>query len=515
MSAQPANGQKSPSDLKECVSRRVKALHGLPTTVGVAVRLFGLPKGEGADVNEYVRVISSDAGLTARILALANSPLFGLRVRITQPQVAINLLGIPAVRTLAINFCLSGLHHELRLRKEESQRLWEASMCKAVAARQLALHLDEKVADDAYIAGLMQDMALPVMFACARENMGNLLESRIAISIRLQKERELFTADHAELGALVARRLELPENQAAMVAVHHDLPALEETLGASLRPLARSAFAASLFPHRLDHWDSADIEALRAFLQSDKGGNLELEPFVDTVSAECRQQFSYFDGSNVTEIKLLELLATATQEAAEETVRLVTTVREMKTYVDSADQAVVRMAEEVSRDVVTGALTRAAFERECQRSLQQMQRERQPVAMIYLDADNFKEVNDQCGHAAGDEALRMIVSVVRDCIRATDLIGRLGGDEFAVLLPNCPEAKARAIAERIRKEVAGRSVQGCGASRPLSVSIGLIWTASNKTASLESLIADSDRRMYAAKRSGGNKVSTAAQAVTS
>ena len=478
MTVQLNNVVPAPADLKKQVLQRIGILRSLPTTIAVAVRLFELPRGSDADPAEYARVIASDAGLTARILALANSPWFGLAVHISQPMVAVNLLGVPAIRTLAINFCLSGLHHELRLSKQESHSFWEASLCKAVAARQLALRLKPDFSEEAYVAGLFQDIALPVMYACARDVMQPLMESRVNIAGRLAAERKAFGGDHAEFGQNLAKRLGLPETQTRFVGGHHDLAILDAAAGKDSAVLAATAYVASLFPHHMDRWDAADIEALKQFLASERGGQTDLTEFLNDVSAECQQQFSYFDRSQVTEVRLLELLSQATGEAAEEAVRLVGAVREMESFVASAEETVVRMAQEKSqlaeeafRDGLTGALNRAGFQKNAQQAIGRVQRDKQPVALIYLDADHFKQVNDAFGHDAGDDALRQIVAVARECTRTSDLLGRLGGDEFALLLPNCPQPKAAEIARRIAAQVAGRKVQGDGS---LSVSVGVI-----------------------------------------
>ena len=508
MNPRAAIRRPSARDVKQCIIRHLSSLKSLPTTVPVAVRLFELQKHEGAEAAEYARVIASDAGITARILALANSSYFGVSMRITQPMVAVNLLGIAAVRTLAINLCLSGLHHELRLTKNESQEYWEASLCKAVAARQLVRRLDPKLAEDAYVTGLFQDIALPVMYAAAREKVKMLLEERMSAGERLQREREVCGGTHSEFGEILVDRLGLPKDYVSLIGTHHDLEALRRTAGSEA--LAAGAYAASLFPHRLDRWDGGDVKTLREFLANLGGQNVNLEEFLGMVSVESKREFAYFDRAKVTEIRLLELMTEAIRNAAEATVSLVGQVQEMKQQVATADEAVARLsqetsrlAEEAARDPLTGVLNRAAFERECRASLIHLQRENQPVALLYLDLDHFKEINDVCGHAAGDEALRQIVAVVRECTRATDLVGRLGGDEFAVLLANCPQNKTAEIAERLRLTVAARRVKG----RALSASVGVRWIAAGEPATLEWLLTASDQRMYVAKRDGGNRVS--------
>jgi diguanylate cyclase (GGDEF)-like protein len=398
----------------------------------------------------------------------------------------------------------------LRLNADIAQKLWKASLCKAVAARELARGLDPIIAEEAYLAGLFQDIALPVMLASAQEAMTAMSEQRMRTQWRLEAERAALGANHAEFGAMLALQMKLPAAQASLIPVHHDLQGL---LGVAAPPLAHAAYAASLFPHRLDYWDQADVEALREFLGSDAGGNRDFEEFLNQVSAECKKEFSYFDRSRVTEIKLVELISQATREAAEETVRLMAAVQDMKQTVAVADEAVQRLsveqrqlAAEAARDPLTGALNRAGFQKECERALATTRRLQLPVGMIFIDADRFKELNDRNGHAAGDEALRQIVAAAVECTRTTDLIGRIGGDEFAVLLANCPEERATEIAKRLRENVGARQV---GGGWQLSVSVGVVWTPGTHVPALDALMVASDQRMYRAKRAGGNTVAAA------
>lgn len=509
-----AGPTKSPSELAAGVRARIAQLKALPTAAAVALRLFELGRGEGADAAEYARVIAADAGLAARLLAVANSPWVGLRNRITRPVVAVNLLGTAAVRTLALNFCISGLHSELRLTREEGRAFWSVALCKALAARSIAQMTDPAVGEDAYIAGLLQDIALPVMFSCDRETVDRLLARRDLTNIqRLARERVGFSADHAELGQSLARHLGLTETQCRIVGAHHDLAALQKV--AASPALAEGVYAAALFPHRLDHWNTEDAEALRRLVEDRAAGSLSVKEFLHKVGTECSQLFAYFDEGQVTEFRLGELLAAATAEAADDAVRLVGATREMAGQVASAGHTLnrmmeqqLRLEEEAARDPMTGALNRAGFNRQAQLALARLQQVEQPAAVIFLDVDRFKTVNDTCGHPAGDEALRQVVEAIRACTRGTDIVARVGGDEFVVLLPNCPEQKAQEIAERLRKLVTMRILRQLdGGMLRLSISIGLVQVpAGTLPDRLDELVGEADRRMYEAKKSGGDRV---------
>jgi len=138
-----------------------------------------------------------------------------------------------------------------------------------------------------------------------------------------------------------------------------------------------------------------------------------------------------------------------------------------------------------------------AVEREFARA----RREERPMAVLMLDLDHFKAINDEHGHPVGDEVLRGFAEVLREALRLPDVPGRYGGEEFGVLLPNCDIAGAEVIAERVRRKV--EWAYFAGALR-ITTSVGC---AAIQTSDLvaASLIARADRALYAAKAAGRNR----------
>lgn len=125
-------------------------------------------------------------------------------------------------------------------------------------------------------------------------------------------------------------------------------------------------------------------------------------------------------------------------------------------------------------------------------------------ALLMIDADNFKLINDRFGHDAGDKALTVIARSIRTILRPGDLVGRLGGEEFGVYLPGADEREAGAIAERIRRSVNLSAFAPTVRQYPLSVSIGGV--AFEGDATLADLLRTADQRLYSAKNSGRNRV---------
>ncbi len=133
------------------------------------------------------------------------------------------------------------------------------------------------------------------------------------------------------------------------------------------------------------------------------------------------------------------------------------------------------------------------------------------TAVIVLDLDHFKRVNDRHGHAVGDEVLRRFCEAVRHCIRSSDLLARIGGEEFVVVAldANCDDA--RLLAERIRREVATLQIDGI-APEKITVSAGVASAGHHAVDDIEELMRDADEAMYEAKRQGRDRVQVRAAA---
>jgi diguanylate cyclase (GGDEF)-like protein/PAS domain S-box-containing protein len=173
----------------------------------------------------------------------------------------------------------------------------------------------------------------------------------------------------------------------------------------------------------------------------------------------------------------------------------------------------VSQARELSRqlswaathDALTGLINRTEFERRLHALLEDARASGREHALLYLDLDQFKVVNDTCGHAAGDELLRQITHHLGEHVRSSDTLARLGGDEFGVLLDGCPLAKAAAIAENLRDTVAQFRFMWQDKPFDVGVSIGLApITALSEDA--HALLSAVDAACYVAKDKGRNLV---------
>lgn len=162
------------------------------------------------------------------------------------------------------------------------------------------------------------------------------------------------------------------------------------------------------------------------------------------------------------------------------------------------------------RDPLTGTFNRRSFLSLLDKSISTAARMKSPLAILVVDLDHFKKINDTWGHQAGDEALRHFVGVAGNCIRHGDTIGRMGGEEFALFLPHTGFTEAQAVAGRLRAAVEAQPLSHAGATIGLTVSIGVARWLPGETA--EATLHRADAAMYRAKRNGRNRVEQATKA---
>lgn len=167
--------------------------------------------------------------------------------------------------------------------------------------------------------------------------------------------------------------------------------------------------------------------------------------------------------------------------------------------------------EEIYRLTIIDALTGIDNQRSMleflDRELSRSGRHNRPLALLMIDIDHFKQVNDEFGHLGGDFALRELSSVVKTLIRKEDLFARYGGEEFALVLVESSHAHAREVAERVRAAVAAHRFSFDGKPMPLTISVGVTFTCGDTTITVNELVRRADEQLYLAKAQGRNRVS--------
>ena len=164
-------------------------------------------------------------------------------------------------------------------------------------------------------------------------------------------------------------------------------------------------------------------------------------------------------------------------------------------------------------DTLTGLYNRREFLRRTEVELARVTRVPASVALLMLDLDHFKRINDEHGHPVGDEVLRQVAGVLNAAVRVTDIVGRMGGEEFIVLLPNTTPAGAQLAAQKLLEAFRAQPIVAAGMQLPLTVSVGATALPPHQRATVNALYLAADQALYLAKENGRNRIEFKAPAL--
>jgi diguanylate cyclase (GGDEF)-like protein len=260
-----------------------------------------------------------------------------------------------------------------------------------------------------------------------------------------------------------------------------------QRLGQSV-PQARSLILADVASalHQAGRGD----DAYRALAES-----AELERLAYRELTELQRDFERAVSEQGAAQREAEALATKNRELEATLDELAATHRELESL-----QAQLR--DQAERDWLTGLYNRRYLDATLERMRDDARHA--PLSLAVLDLDHFKSVNDRFGHDAGDRVLTRTAELLKENVRATDIVARAGGEEFVVVMPWTDVAEATACAERLRAAIAAEPWSDLAAAMSITTSIGLVTSAS--TTDLDSTIRLADRRLYAAKSAGRNRI---------
>jgi len=243
------------------------------------------------------------------------------------------------------------------------------------------------------------------------------------------------------------------------------------------------------------------------FAQQAQEVSRSLQELIEAYRISLREQQRLIRVSDLQQENLrqtTEALGKKTCQLEEQAVHLQNLNQQLEQEIENRKQLEQELQRMVTTDMLTGACSRVRFWEIGEYELLRRQRSHKPLAVLLLDIDHFKLINDRFGHAVGDETLRRFARISMDNLRTADSFGRLGGEEFGVILPDTTPATALKVAERLRATVAAEVVEGAFGQLQFTVSIGV--AAALDREQFDQLIARADQTMYTAKNNGRNRV---------
>jgi diguanylate cyclase len=208
---------------------------------------------------------------------------------------------------------------------------------------------------------------------------------------------------------------------------------------------------------------------------------------------------------------VLKEVVGATRAMASESQTVRDELRTMREHANTTEAEIAKLHQELDRvstqarhDPLTGALNRKGLEEALEREISTVRRKETPLCVALLDIDNFKKLNDTLGHSTGDEALKHLATIARECMRPQDTLARYGGEEFVVLLPDTPMDKGIEAMTRLQRELTKKFFLAGAEKILITFSAGVAQLASDEKGM--DAIRRADQAMYLAKRAGKNRV---------
>ncbi|MBE2216172.1 MAG: GGDEF domain-containing protein [Opitutaceae bacterium] len=474
----------------------LKSTNRLPTPPGVAIRILELVESDETSIEDITQVISGDPALTSKIIKFINSPLIGLGFRGTTVAEAVARIGMRGAQMMALSFSLVSEKHRDTCPSFKFDRFWSESLARAVGARCIARHLQGWDPEEAFITGLLARIGKLVLATGLPAEYEPVLAGAAGAEQPLeQRERAALGTDHLEVGAQLLREWNLPEVVWKTIGT---LAPGQEHANRSSRIIATADAIAAFMVEDVRH-TAAAVQALAAAAFD----SLEIdgEAFRVLLGQIGQDWINYGRLLSVQTSKAPDIQAIENQ--AEEHRNALRLASELEVQsLRAENQQLGRIAR---RDRLTGMFNRAAFDEDFATALKAAEESGAALALLLIDIDHFKAINDTHGHLTGDAALEHIARVLDDHARKRDTIYRYGGEEFAVIAPECPPAAVATLAEEFRRAVAGEPFVDGETRIAMSVSIGIGWVHwPERRSTAAELLEYADQRLYEAKHAGRN-----------
>ncbi|MBX3405521.1 MAG: GGDEF domain-containing protein [Phycisphaeraceae bacterium] len=488
------------------VLEKVLVCRDLPSLPAVASRVVELTQKDQVSFKELAETIQNDQALAAKILRTVNSSLFGLRKRCSSINQAIVMLGLSAVKSLALGFSLVGAIKDSAGESFDMAEYWRRALYTGVAAKNIAALAGVPNQEECFLGGLLQDVGMVALHkALGRPYLAAIAEAGGDHRKVAECELAAFQVQHSDIGALLAQRWKLPEELVMPIKYHERPTAAPGEHSAICRAVGLGNIAAELMVA------AEPGPVLRRFY-------------------EKAEQWFAIDQSNADEV--LKAIGTATKEVARflavptggvaNTSEVLERAREQMAQITLPETLVQGIdlpmggPGDGSCDELTGVASRLRFEQTLVAAFEQARAGTTVASVAIFDIDGLGAVNTACGEDAGDNILVVVAGrLQRSLGPVRGLVARLEGGRFGLVLPRVGRNEAVKICESARlyvgaepvKLVAGRA--GAAPEVRVTMSAGLVHLDADIACRFEdagAVVQTVDKALAAAKRAGRNSM---------
>ena len=490
------------------IGQILQKIDKLPTIPAVAAKILKAIKDENKNINDLAQILTSDAPMSAEILKLINSPLYGLPNRVNSLPFAINLLGFNTIKYTALSFSIMK-NFRKKSKDKNYTNLWKESILAAVACRIIAEETAPEIKEDMFAMGLLHDMGrlvlwenMTVAYSVVLFEQNRNSKNRASLSLH-DLEMKTLGFSHTIIGSALMEKWGFPSSFYDAIKYHHSPDLLPSDVSEETKVCTTILSFASLikdfFTLKNKNKIWKDIESY-----ADSSALISREQLNDVkacIDEESRHLFSIFEiDHDYTGDYYADMIETARNELIKITDDIFAEFREQQKVIDNLTMY-------ANYDELTGLYNYRRFYEAYDLEITRLKRYNLSAVLILADIDFFKAVNDTYGHMAGDMVIKKVAETLLCSLREADIVCRYGGEEFAIILPETNAVTAVQTAERLREAVKNLEIDHEGRRIKVTMSFGVKNIVSkNLNADCYSYIHSADEALYKAKRSGRNQV---------
>ena len=491
----------------EEIQEKLKLAVNFPSPPAIAQQIIELAADPDIEVGKVAAAIARDPGLTAKVLRVANSPLYSNRRRSDNLRQALIVLGLNAATTLALSFSLLKTYQGVQSNGIDYGRFWRRTILCASAARAFGAFKSEQSLEDIFLAALLQDIGIIAIDRVEPDFYRDISKTATHAQM-VAHEVERLGTDHAALGAWLLRHWKLAEPLCRSVESSHAPAAAEGHSGVErtahcvalasdcvellLAPVPAAADMNDLAARAVD-WLGMSPQSLSATMTQIIAEIPEIERLFDTRLLDAPTCACILDQAR-------ELLMIRNLQAIEQ----VGSLQRASEYFQSR---AAEFEDKHRRDSLTGVYNRRRLDEVLSKEFDSAVAGGWPLSVIFADLDGFKRINDTYGHSAGDTVLVETAKLILAVVRETDCVARYGGEEFVIVLPGLDALPASKMCERLLASLRNTSHELAGGTLTVTASLGLATHgAGTPFASVAGLLEAADRSLYAAKRAGRDRM---------
>jgi two-component system, cell cycle response regulator len=483
--------------MNEQLISRIRQCPNLPSLPAIALQVLDLAQRAEVDITEIARVISKDPALSSKILRTVNSSFYGRSQHVSTVSHSLVILGLQSVKTLVLGFSLVSNLSKTKSKGFKHIAYWRRSIFAATAARTIAARIHLVQQEEAFLVALLMDIGMLVLDQVLGEQYGAVIDAAPSHEMLAAAEEQALQLNHAEVGRLLAEQWKLPPILTVPMAAHHDPKVLKDP---SLKKLAELVNVAGRCADVFVDENAAPAIAHVRTLCKEHFGMDDADALLSEIGGRTKEVATLFEINIGGASEYDAILKRANETLVEITLQsqqLFSTLKQQNKQLKVA----------ASTDALTALANRAHFDIFLAEHFDRAMMTGTPLALLLMDVDKFKSVNDKFGHPAGDQVLRVLGKLLRSAAKPHELAARYGGEEIALILPGTTRAAAAKTAEIIRRAIEAKPVTFDKHSIPVTASIGVaVFEPGCPFRQVAQLVKAADLAVYNAKHSGRNCV---------